>query len=184
MLTRRQSLAVLTAAVAAGIGPAHGQTPQQPSLPPALDALTALQIRTPQGVVATLGDHLRPGPTVIAFWATWCGPCLAEGRELARIRANVPPERLNIIGVNMDRNEVRESDRLARFIQRARMNYTQLWGTVSFYRAFNNPGEGAQILLPRLYVFSADGNPTAAFGRYDGGASLRAIDRAVDAVTR
>ena len=102
--------------------------------------------------------------------------------ELARIRSRTPPERLNIIGVNMDREATRQTEQLQRFMRRARMNYTQLWGNVPLYRAFNNPGEGGSISLPRLYVFNADGRPTAALGRYDGAASIREIDRAIMAV--
>jgi thiol-disulfide isomerase/thioredoxin len=162
---------------------AQAQTnPGQPALPPPLDELATLPLRTQHDERSTLGVHLTPGPAVIAFWATWCSPCQAEGRELARIRTRVPAEQLAIIGVNMDRAETRQSDRVSHFMQRARMNYTQLWGDVAFYRAFNNPGDGGNILLPRLYVFAADGQPAAAFGRYDGAASLRQIARTVDAV--
>lgn len=181
MITRRTHLAGL-AAVMVAPGAAHAQAIPDPELPLALDTLSALSLAMPQSTVTTLGAHLRPGPAVIAFWATWCSPCLAEGRMLARIRTRTPPERLNIIGVNMDREETRASGQLPRFMQRARMNYTQLWGTIPFYRAFNNPGEGARILLPRLYIFAANGNPVAAFGRYDGASSLREIERTVAAV--
>ena len=181
MITRRVHLAGLGAALLTP-SRALAQTADDPAMPPMLDALTALPLRTPQNALTTLGDHLRPGPTAIAFWATWCSLCLAEGRELARIRSRTPPERLNIIGVNMDREATRQTEQLQRFMRRARMNYTQLWGNVPVYRAFNNPGEGGSITLPRLYVFNADGRPTAALGRYDGAASIREIDRAIMAV--
>lgn len=181
MITRRAHLAGIGAALLVPSS-ALAQTADEPTLPPALDTLTTLPLRTPQNVLTTLGDHLRPGPTAIAFWATWCSPCLAEGRELARIRSRTPPERLNIIGLNMDREATRQSEQLERFMRRARMNYTQLWGNVPLYRAFNNPGEGGSVTLPRLYIFNADGQPTAALGRYDGAESIRAIDRAITAV--
>jgi thiol-disulfide isomerase/thioredoxin len=181
MITRRTGLATLAALAAPGIVAAQPD-PGSAALPPPLEALGGLALHTPERAPTRLNDHLRPGPSVIAFWATWCSPCLTEGRELARIRTRVTPDQLNIVGVNMDRDEVRSSDRLAQFMQRARMNYTQLWGNVALFRAFNNPGEGNRIVLPRLYVFAADGAPRAALGRYDGAASLREISRAIEGV--
>lgn len=182
LIQRRAVLAAVSAALLPGAALAQPDATPPPPLPPALDALAPLALRTPAGELTTLGAHLAPGPAVIAFWATWCSPCLAEGRQLSRIRTRVPASELNIVGVNMDRESVRESNRISQFMRRANMNYTQLYGTVAAYRAFNNPGEGAQIILPRLYVFNAEGRPTAAMGRYDGAASLREIDRAVEAV--
>ncbi len=180
MIKRRT---VLGAVAVAGLAPAAlAQALDTPAAPPALDGLTALVVHTPDGARTTRGAHLRPGPAVVQFWATWCSPCLAEGRHLARIRQRVPTERLNIIGFNMDRAEVRATERPARFMARGRMNYDQLWGNVQLYRAFNNPGEGGQITLPRLYVFDALGRPVAAFGRYDGAATLRQLDLAIESV--
>lgn len=181
MITRRATLLMLSALAAPGPVAAQAEAGNA-MLPPPLSAVSDLPLRTPQGALTTIGAHLLSAPTVIAFWATWCSPCMMEGRELARLRTRVPPERLNIIGVNLDRAEVRESSRLARFMQRAQMNYLQLWGNVTLYRAFNNPGEGASVALPRLYVFDASGAPSAAFGRYDGAASLAEIAAAVDRV--
>ena len=161
MITRRAQLAGLGAALLTP-GGAVAQTADDPALSPMLDTLTALPLRTLQNVLTTLGDHLRPGPTAIAFWATWCSPCLAEGRDLARIRSRTPPERLNIIGLNMDREATRQTEQLARFMRRARMNYTQLWGNVPLYRAFNNPGEGGSVGSLAVCATAAPGASNAA----------------------
>lgn len=177
LIARRTGLALIAGAVAAPSLTFAQTDTAPPALPPALAALRALPITTPQGAATTLAAHLAPAPSVIAFWATWCSPCLLEGRQLADIRTRVPAERLNIVGVNMDGN--RDPRRLQRFMQRARMNYTQLFGTMQLYRAFNNPGEGTQVILPRLYIFAADGSPFAAFGNYDGAGAVEEIDRAV-----
>ncbi len=178
MISRR---AVLAAAVMAAPPPSFAQQADgAPPLPPTLGALSTMPVAAPGGAASTLGAHLRPGPAVITFWATWCSPCVAEGRRLAEWRTRIAAERLNIIGVNLGRD--RSDANLKRFMRRARMIYTQLWGTAALYRAFNNPLEGSTILLPRLYVFAADGVPAAAFGRYEGASSLRRIDRAIEAV--
>jgi thiol-disulfide isomerase/thioredoxin len=175
VISRRVVLSVGVAALVAQ--PAFAQGEGGPPLPPALGALSPTALTTPDGTPTTLGAHLRPGPAVISFWATWCGPCVMEARHLARLRTRFAAERLNIIGINIDRR--RDEARIAQFLERNRVNYTQLRADIDAYRAFNN---GEQILLPRLYVFAADGAPVAAFGRYHGGATLRAVDRAVEGV--
>lgn len=172
MIARRTLLA---AALAATPGVAFAQTEDGPPLPPSLDELNNLALTRPDGASTTLGASLHPGATVISFWATWCAPCIMEARHLGQMRTQIAPERLNIIGINIDR--ARDEARLAAFLQRGRVNYTQLRGDLAAYQAF---GGGAQILLPRLYVFGADGRPGAVFGRYFGGATLRQVDRAVE----
>jgi thiol-disulfide isomerase/thioredoxin len=173
MIARRTLLA---SALCLGFAPeARAQADDGPPLPPALGALGEVALTTPAGAATTLGAQLNPGPAVISFWATWCAPCIMEARHLSAMRTRIAPERLNIIGVNVDRN--RDEARLADFLRRGRVNYTQVRGDLAAYQAF---GGGEQILLPRLFVFDASGAPTAAFGRYFGNATLRQIDRAVE----
>jgi len=176
-MLRRTVVLGLAAAAVPRAAAAQSET-DAPALPPRLGVLSTHAVTMPPGEDSTLAVHLGPGPAVISFWATWCPPCVSEGRRLAEWRTRVAPGQLNIIGVNMDRD--RSAANLAPFMRRARMNYTQLWGTLGLYRAFGNPGEGTQILLPRLYVFAADGAPIAAFGRYNGADTLRAVDRAIE----
>jgi len=149
-----------------------------PPLPPALDALSPLAVTLPDGAAATLGDYLAPAPSVISFWATWCAPCVAEARHLARVRVRYPAAALNIVGINVDRR--RDEDQIARFLTRTGATYTQLRAEPALYAAFG--GSATQIALPRCFVFAADGRAVAAFGRYNGAATLRAIDRAIEGV--
>ena len=53
----------------------------------------------PDGTPIRLSD-LRGRPTVINFWATWCGSCTEELPDLRDLQAEVGPENLNIIAVN------------------------------------------------------------------------------------
>lgn len=170
---------VLGGSAALAAAPAFAQT-ADPALPPPLAALLDLPLTTPAGRDTTLGAHIAPGPAIISFWATWCAPCLMEARHLARVRARYAPAQLSILGLNIDRE--RDEDRIAAFLQRARTNFTQLRADMPAYVAFG--GDADRIRLPRLYVFAADGRPAAVFGRYNGAATLRTLDRAVaDVVT-
>lgn len=177
MIQRR---AFMLTAGAATLTPARARADSLP-LPPSLDALSPLAVAREDGAPITLGAALTPGPAVISFWATWCAPCILEARHLARMRSRFSVEALNIVGVNIDRQ--RDPARMAQFRERGRMNYVQLLGDFALYSAFNG-GDAAVIALPRLFVFAADGRPTAAFGRYNGAATLRQIDNAVEAVVQ
>jgi thiol-disulfide isomerase/thioredoxin len=111
---------------------------------------------------------------VVSFWATWCAPCALEGRRLARIRLMYPDDRLAIVGLNLDTTA--DAARLDRFRRKAAMNYTQ---GIDAKAAYVEIAGRAQLALPRTYVFDASGQPVAAFGRFFGQRTLRAIDLAV-----
>jgi cytochrome c biogenesis protein CcmG/thiol:disulfide interchange protein DsbE len=42
---------------------------------------------------------LRGKPTVVVFWASWCGPCRAEAPEVVRV-ARSYGARIHVVGVN------------------------------------------------------------------------------------
>jgi thiol-disulfide isomerase/thioredoxin len=175
MISRRRHLATFGAAL---LTPASAIAQAAPP-PPALDALENIALTQADGAATTLGAHLTPGPAVVQFWATWCGPCIAETRHLSRTRRTLGADRLAIVGVNVQRRDQHAEAEIARFLERTRPNYPQVRGDMAAYRAFSN---GETLLLPRLYVFAADGRPVAAFGRYNGAATFRAIDRAIESV--
>jgi thiol-disulfide isomerase/thioredoxin len=66
--------------------------------PPA--ALPALRFATLDGTAKTLADF-HGKPVLLNFWATWCGPCVAELPELDRLAATDPS--LSVIAVSTDR---------------------------------------------------------------------------------
>lgn len=86
-------------------------------------------------------DSLERGTVyVVEFWATWCGPCIAEMPLLSRIERSYADEGLAVIGVNVWEEKVREEsaeDRLARV--RA---FVESQGDRMSYRvAFEGPGQ-------------------------------------------
>ena len=66
-----------------------------------------------------LSDH-RGKWAVVNFWATWCGPCMAEIPELVRFHERHKDRDAVVIGVNFE--EI-ETPALAEFIARMRINY-------------------------------------------------------------
>ncbi len=66
-------------------------------LPPA----PALQLTLTDGQPWRLSDQAGE-VTLLTFWATWCGPCQKELPEIAALRAALPTDQLNIVGVSID----------------------------------------------------------------------------------
>lgn len=160
----------------AGPGPAlAADLKDQPPLPPPLPRLRGLPLADEQGRATTLGALLgAPRPAVVSFWAVWCAPCALEGRELAKLRRKHADEQLAMLGINVD--AAPDPVKLTAFRAKAQMNYRQALDGKRAYAAL--AGQEA-VALPRTYVFDAAGAPVAAFGRYFGARTLRAINAAV-----
>lgn len=65
-------------------------------------------------------QEFKGRPVIVTFWATWCGPCVAESDVLNKLARKY--ERLVILG--LDVNE--ETDALQQFLQKRPLSYTVL----------------------------------------------------------
>ncbi len=64
---------------------------------------------------------------VLAFWATWCPPCVTEVPRLNRLQADYASRGLQVIGISLDDS----SDTVKQFQSRHLMRYQVLMGTSS-----------------------------------------------------
>lgn len=65
-----------------------------------------LRLKTLAGEELTL-QSFRGRTVIVNFWATWCGPCLAEMPSLQRLRDKLAPEGVEVIAVNLKESTVR-----------------------------------------------------------------------------
>jgi thiol-disulfide isomerase/thioredoxin len=89
-----------------------------------LKALPEIKLQDMDGkAVAT--DQLKGSILVLDFWATWCGPCIAEVPALNSLQERYGDKGVKVIGVTMASGEAKE---VKPFIGKAKMKYTVLMG--------------------------------------------------------
>jgi thiol-disulfide isomerase/thioredoxin/outer membrane lipoprotein-sorting protein len=60
---------------------------------------------------------------LIDFWATWCGPCIAELPNVQKVYAKYKAKGFDIIGVSLDDSQAA----VAKFVKEKQMPWTHIW---------------------------------------------------------
>lgn len=84
---------------------------------------------------------------IVAFWATWCSPCVKEMPGLIQVRNEVPESDLHVVGISLDYN-VRAVEN---FVQQQQVNFP----------IFIDGGDVSETFgvksIPRTLIFSRSG---------------------------
>ena len=107
------------------------------------------EVKTIDGSVGRISDYLGKGDFVLMdFWAHWCGPCINEMKNLARINAQYAGKNFKIISVSIEDEE----EQTLRAIKENNMTWTQLSSTDT---ALDD--DYGIFAIPYLILFSPDG---------------------------
>ena len=107
---------------------------------------------TPDGSTLSLYS-LRGHIVLLDFWASWCGPCLAEAPNVKKIYDKYHDKGLEVLGVSLD-NEG-DHDKWVAAIEKHGLN----WKHVSSLKGWDCPvAKQFNVTgIPRMYILDRDG---------------------------
>jgi thiol-disulfide isomerase/thioredoxin len=108
------------------------------------------------GKPIAMGD-LKGKVVVIDFWATWCGPCVAEMPKMKELYAKYKDEGVEFIGISLDNPEDEGGlSELKKFVAEREIPWPQYYQGKGWESEFSG-GWGINS-IPAVFVVDANGN--------------------------
>jgi thiol-disulfide isomerase/thioredoxin len=101
-------------------------------------------------------EGLKGKVVVLDFWATWCGPCVAEMPRMKKLYAEFHDKGVEFIGVSLDEPKQNGGlDKLKEFVAKHEIPWPQYYQGNGWESEFSS-GLGINA-IPRLFLVDADG---------------------------
>ena len=123
------------------------ETPTQPQYSKAID----FQVSDLNGNSLSLKKY-RGKVILLDFWATWCGPCLAEMPNVKRIYQKYKDQNFQIIGISLDT----DISKLRSYLRREGITWPQYFDGAGWKNSIAQKYKIKSI--PRMYLIDGDGN--------------------------
>lgn len=136
--------------VLAGAPTAASAAATSPAQPNAVGQLWSAAVTDTDGKAQSLAAY-KGRPIVVNFWASWCGPCVAEMPELSALQREYQKKGIQFVGVGVD-----TATNVKAFLQKVKVDYPIYiagFGGADLARAFGNQAGG----LPFTVVIDAKG---------------------------
>ena len=134
-------------ALSAGALSEHRGIEQLDSSQEELKPMPAISLQDMDGK-SIKADHFKNSVVVFDFWATWCGPCIAEIPFLNRLQEKYKNQGVKVVGVTLASGDAGE---VKPFVSRFKMTYSVLMGNDDQAYDLNIMG------FPTTYIVNRDG---------------------------
>ena len=112
----------------------------------------------------SLQKDLRGKIVVLDFWATWCGPCVAEMPKMKDLYKEFHPQGVEFIGVSLDHPKDQGGlDSLKKFVKEKEIPWPQYYQGNGWESDFSS--SWGITAIPALFVVGPDGKIVTAEGR-------------------
>ena len=102
-------------------------------------------------------ETLKGKVLVIDFWATWCGPCVADMPKMKTLYAEFNPKGVEFVGISLDQPEDKGGlTKLKEFVAKNDIAWPQYFQG-NFWQSEFSSSWGINS-IPALFVVDADGN--------------------------
>jgi thiol-disulfide isomerase/thioredoxin len=100
---------------------------------------------------------LKGKVVVLDFWATWCGPCVAEMPTMKKLYAEYKGKGVEFIGVSLDQAKDKGGlDKLKKFVADEEIGWPQYYQG-NYWQSEFSKGWGINS-IPCVFIVDADGN--------------------------